>query len=236
MSDIHDDAAAYAVDALDEADRADFERHLANCEECRRTVEVMREDLSELAGLQETPPPPEVRSAVLGAIASPDASEPDTASAPAGRTPRGRSTRTAWLVAAAALVVALALGGWVVQLQVRQAEVRQADESMAALLGAPDLTVHQVSLAGVPGSYLVSTGQNRGVFIARDVPQPGADRSYQLWAITGGRPTSVGLVDHGGTLRVWFDGVADAEQLAITIEPAGGSPEPTTEPLAVATL
>ena len=43
MSDIHALSGAYAVDALDDIERAQFERHLAECAECRAEVDSLRE-------------------------------------------------------------------------------------------------------------------------------------------------------------------------------------------------
>jgi anti-sigma-K factor RskA len=67
--------------------------------------------------------------------------------------------------------------------------------------------------------------------------QLGDDRTYQLWAIDGGAPQSIGLMepadDGSATVTVPFDADASS-QLAITIEPAGGSPAPTTDPVMTA--
>ena len=40
MSDIHALSGAYAVDALDDLERAQFERHLRDCESCSRELRV----------------------------------------------------------------------------------------------------------------------------------------------------------------------------------------------------
>ena len=43
MSDIHALSGAYAIDALDDVERARFERHLAECADCRAEVASLRE-------------------------------------------------------------------------------------------------------------------------------------------------------------------------------------------------
>ena len=49
MSDIHKLSGAYAVDAVDDLERARFERHLAACEDCRAEVAELREAAALLA-------------------------------------------------------------------------------------------------------------------------------------------------------------------------------------------
>ena len=59
MSDIeiHHLGAAYALDALDERERAAYEAHFATCDICRTDVREYRAAAAELASLTATPPP-----------------------------------------------------------------------------------------------------------------------------------------------------------------------------------
>src|ERR671937_263984 len=67
MSDasIHELAAGYTLDALDEPDRSAFEAHLADCDECRETVAMLADGATALAYAAEGPAPP-VRDALDG--------------------------------------------------------------------------------------------------------------------------------------------------------------------------
>ena len=69
---------------------------------------------------------------------------------------------------------------------------------------------------------------------------PPADHVYQVWLIPpGGQPVGAGLSrpGEGGTQSIPIErSLADRQTVAITLEPAGGSPGPTTPVLAVATL
>ena len=49
MTDIHALSGAYAVDALDDDERAQFEAHLAGCPSCRSEVDSLREAAALLA-------------------------------------------------------------------------------------------------------------------------------------------------------------------------------------------
>jgi anti-sigma factor RsiW len=68
MSDIHALSGAYAIDALDDIERAQFERHLAKCAECRAEVESLREASAMLAETTAIEPPADLRSRLLADI------------------------------------------------------------------------------------------------------------------------------------------------------------------------
>jgi anti-sigma-K factor RskA len=66
--------------------------------------------------------------------------------------------------------------------------------------------------------------------LAEDLPDPGADRVYELWAIVGDSRVPAGLFEpEDGSVReaVDIDDV-DAAAWGVTVEPAGGSAAPTT--------
>ena len=67
--DLHHLSGAYAVDALDEAERASFEQHLAVCADCRAEVAELTATAHALGSLTEATPPPSLRSSVLSGIA-----------------------------------------------------------------------------------------------------------------------------------------------------------------------
>ncbi|WP_435746138.1 anti-sigma factor [Nocardioides sp. SYSU DS0663] len=66
--DIHALSGAYAVDALDDAERAQFERHLAGCDICQEEVDSLREASALLAETTMVTPRPELRNRVLTEI------------------------------------------------------------------------------------------------------------------------------------------------------------------------
>ncbi|MGH2840764.1 MAG: zf-HC2 domain-containing protein, partial [Solirubrobacteraceae bacterium] len=64
---LHDQLAAYALDALDERERKAFEVHLADCRECRAELADFRETVSLLAEGAAGPAPPDaLRERLLG--------------------------------------------------------------------------------------------------------------------------------------------------------------------------
>ena len=68
-----------------------------------------------------------------------------------------------------------------------------------------------------------------------DTGQPlDAGHAYQVWRIGGDRPESIGVTAAGTSgpvsIAVPFDSAAGGT-IAVTVEPAGGSPQPTTDPI-----
>lgn len=68
--DIHGLSGAYAVDAVDDVERARFEAHLAGCSECRIEVASLRAAAGEMSAMTLTAPPPSLRASVLRDISS----------------------------------------------------------------------------------------------------------------------------------------------------------------------
>ena len=69
-SEIHALSGAYAIDALDDIERAQFERHLAECPDCRDEVDSLREASAALAEAVAAPPSDALRERILGEIAT----------------------------------------------------------------------------------------------------------------------------------------------------------------------
>jgi anti-sigma-K factor RskA len=112
----------------------------------------------------------------------------------------------------------------------------RALQARADVLFAPDLL--RVDLAGqpvAPGSTARAfMSRQRGVaFAASQLPALPAGKVYQLWVIpVGQNPVSVGLLapDAGGNASDYFPMPRDLPPpavVAVTIEPAGGVPQPT---------
>lgn len=68
MTELHEISGPYALHALDDADQAEFEAHLATCPACREEVVAFSETVAELALLSLATPPPTLRTKILDAI------------------------------------------------------------------------------------------------------------------------------------------------------------------------
>jgi anti-sigma-K factor RskA len=228
MSEIHALSGAYAVDALDDVERARFERHLAECADCRAEVASLREAAALLPETTATAPSADVRAAVLDRIAQVRPLPPERPAT----TPRRRWT--ARLLAAAALVLVAGVG--TVAVHPWTEDRPTATERVVAAADA--VRVEKAMPGGGTATLVSSERLGRAVLLTRDMPDPPAGRTYELWLqAPDGRMHPAGLVDRGGNHALLLEGDASrATAAGITVEPVGGSAEPTGEPIALFTL
>jgi anti-sigma-K factor RskA len=252
-----DSAAAYALGSLDGEELEAFEEHLPDCDVCRAEVASFRETVGLLA-LPLPPVRPVSEDALRVRVLERAQQARPAPKARGWRAPgwrahgwRPRATHLAWTAAAACLALA-AVGGLAYRaergaraivaadLAAARAELAVRDSTLAALLG-PE--VHVVSLRAPQRapSVRVFWNHTRDLFIvtAFDLPPAPPGRTYQLWAMPRGkRPVSMGTfeVDARGraarvipvTPAVEAGGFID--ECGLTVEPAGGSPQPTERP------
>lgn len=251
--DAHQDgtAALYVADALSADERDTFERHLADCAHCRREVQDLREAAALLSQSEATTPPPGLRSAILAQIAETAQETADTGTPSAhrdeadgadGATVRGRPRhavrprgwrRIPYLVAAVAVLVALGGGVWGWRAHNAAVTAEQQNQLITHVLGSPDSVSRSARMTGGGrGVVIVSQDNHQAIFVGSDLPRPASDQVYQLWTIKG-QPTSAGLIDsHRSTVVVRLPSAAvQASSVAVTVEPAGGSPVPTHKPV-----
>ncbi|OFE17214.1 hypothetical protein BA895_17330 [Humibacillus sp. DSM 29435] len=146
-----------------------------------------------------------------------------------------QGTRSPWrgLIAAGAAAV-LAIGTFTI---VRSLTGEKAPQSASQqVLEAPDATKTVHSFANGGSATIVrSASLGKAVLVGTDLPSPGAGKTYQLWLQSKDSAfTSAGIVPGAGNQVVVLGGdAATAAGAGITIEPTGGSKQPTTEPLAL---
>jgi anti-sigma factor RsiW len=244
--DLHTLAAPYALDALhDDHEMARFEEHLAGCPECEWRVRALAETTAKLGVAAARTPPPGLRARVFAEIGleSPPVSSP--APAPASRPVRVRGTgawnrwlpRLALGLAAACLAVAVVSGIAAVDRQRKLDRVEAANRAVTAVLSAPDARATSGAVSS-GGTVTIVTSRSRGRVVAAFsglAPLP-SSRTYELWMMGPGGARPAGLLrpdDQGRTTPIVTDTHADTSRVGLTVEPAGGSRQPTTTPIAV---
>ncbi len=236
--DVHALAGAYALDALTEIERAAFTRHIAGCESCAAEAAGLRGAASRLALLDEQAPPDRLTAAVLNEVYR-------TRQVPAVRTSTTRTPgpgRTRWLAAVAAAIVGLAgiVAVWAVQesrlsdLRAGVTQVQAEQARIAAILAAPDAQVHNAAAEGGGRvTVVVAPSLSDGVIALSGLRTPAPDRAYQLWLIEDGVAASAGILSAGANSgTALLHDVAEADTVAVTLEPAGGSQQPTSRVIA----
>jgi hypothetical protein len=234
MSDLHTLTGAYAVDALDDIERARFEQHLADCEECRAEVASLSEADGLLGEATPAEPPAALRDRVLADIGTVRPLPPEGPEPVVPQRRRRRPLTT--LFVAAAAVVAVGAGGTVVWQQPWEDTSEAPPSAAQRVLGAPDARSTSLDFPGGAKATLThSDSLGKAVLVTHKMPPPPRGSVYQLWLDQpGAGMTPAGVMDVEPDQTVVLDGdAATAKAAGITVEPAGGSEHPTTDPIAV---
>ncbi|MEU3271461.1 anti-sigma factor [Saccharomonospora sp. NPDC006951] len=236
---------AYAVNALTGRERAEFEHHLAHCEECAQEVEELRATAARLGAAMSAEPPGQLRERVLYDVAhtrqEPPSEEPRRGPGRPSSRWRGWATKAAVAAAVAGIALAGVFGGMALnqhnelrqaEQRIEQAGARGAD--MAAVLHADDVRVLHSAGEGTAATVVVSAKLGKAVFLGERLPSVPEDRVYQLWAMGPSGAHSLGVLAEattGAVQPVVGNLPEDTTALGLTAEPAGGSPQPTSDPI-----
>jgi anti-sigma-K factor RskA len=239
---------AYVLGALPEEERLSFEEYLAAHPE--RQAEL--DELGAVAGLlafspQQQEPSPELRSRVMEVVEA--EAEP--------RRVRGRSTfarvgdflsvRSLALGAAALLVIGLLSWNVLLQGQVEdlQGQVQDAQGQVQDLQAKVEQDQQSRTIA-LEGSWadqganaeVATIHKNQVILVARDMPSVPEDRTCQIWVISDDVPKPSGLFRPEGNMTVApvTNSISNADVIAVTVEPVGGSKKPTSDPVLLAKL
>jgi anti-sigma-K factor RskA len=226
--DIHHLAAAYALDAVDERERAEFERHQAECPVCRPDVAGFRETLSHLAASAATTPPASLRAGVMNEIATTRQLPP--LERRTGTTPlHGSPARLRVLALAAALL--LVVGGAFV---LGRSSQNSSTSTAAEVFARPDTRITDLR-GSVSGTFRVawSPSLGRAVVIGDGLAPATTGKAYELWAIDDSGAHAMRLLDPAarGHIERVLDVKTPPATWAVTVEPAAGVDKATTSPI-----
>ncbi len=254
--DLHHLSGAYAVDALDTAERSAFEQHLSVCEACRGEVSELSDAAHSLTSLSEATPPASLRDSVLAGIAqvrplpplvvtdaapgepvlsgpvAPAAGEAAATTDGARVIPLFRRTTT-WLAAAAA-AVAVAVGGIAWSPWSADQPTLTAVQQVEQAADAATVTSHK---GDTTARLAYSRELGRSAITVTGMPPAPDGKTYQLWYVGSDEiARSAGFLAAGkdGRAESVLQGDIDsAAAVGVTVEPAGGSAAPTSAPILV---
>lgn len=228
-----DDIPAYAIGALDAEEAAALESHLRTCASCRDELAGYRlVSDSLLTAVPPKPPSAALRKRLQNRL--PGAQKPSR--------PRLAWTFSQWPVGLAFAVLLILNLFTLVQLQGIRAQqaglLRRVGNAQVALamLSYPGVQTLPVSGENVSGTLLLDADRNTAVLVAWNLPELPAGQTYQVWLVEpdGGR-VSAGIFRPESGQPYTTEAIASTQRLAdftgigITIEPAGGSDQPTGE-------
>ncbi len=225
---------AYALDALEPEETIQVIQLLQEQPELRHTLADLRAAADALPyALPEAAPPPELRQRTLDHALG----RSSKAASPVVADTSYRLRRWVMALAVVTLIALVAAGIAWQQLAAARAEITSLRQQQQQLAETVAQSVALVELHGDNGHGSVVRTPNGSLVLAARLPQLQQDRVYQLWLIQGQEnPVSGGTftVDAQGNALVSLPPGApllSADTFAVTNEPAGGSPGPTTPPL-----
>jgi anti-sigma-K factor RskA len=225
-----DELAAYLLDALTDEEARAFEAHLADCEHCQARERWLRSSIEVLpSSVEQVEPPPALRERLLETVRAEAAPSivKERGAAPAAsrrRRPGGWLERLALrpamaAAAAAILIVAAGVTGF----------------ALGGGGGNETTTINAQATPALPQARasIERTGDH-GVLRVENLPQR-RGHVYEVWLARGkGKPVPSALFQVGrngfGSAGI-PDGLDDADVVMVTLEPAGGSLQPTTAPV-----
>jgi anti-sigma-K factor RskA len=218
-AEIADLLPAYVLDAMDGDERCALMEHLAECRLHDADLQNERSMALLLAdAVPPVAPPAALRSSLLDAFDRAVAGDVAPAAAPVPLQPRRRpflellrAPAFAYGLAAAVLVLAVALGAWGVS--------RGGGDEGGVRLASARENNNRLDATYLPDRNLV--------VLAYDLPVIDRGKTYQAWQIVDGKPVSLGVLNqNSGTVTIAAN-LDNAEAVAISVEPAGGSAAPT---------
>jgi anti-sigma-K factor RskA len=226
-----DDPAAFLLGALDDGERADFERHMAGCVACREEVERLRPAAEALPrSAPPVEPPPSLKRSLLEVVES-DVREREAAERPPLRerlrsflpSLSGARPAVAWASAVFLVAVGLAAG-----VGVNALKSNDDPHTFAA-------KVDHTRLPVASGSLQVSdSGRHGGILRIHGLPGLARNRVYQAWVQRDGEVVPQASFEPGsdGTAAAALtEDLQGADFVMITREPRGGSRAPGERPV-----
>lgn len=226
---------AMALGILDPEEASRVREHLSGCLICRNELAAHETTTAHFA-LASPPaaPPPHLKERLLERV---QATRPGPRSpAPAPSRPWFERLLPAWGLAS--LVLIIALGAFSVFLWQRSSEI----DSFMSPGGMRAIPLNPTGAASeATGFVLVSTDGNEGALVVDGLPPLGENQQYQLWLIKNGERTSGAIfstdeTSYGGTRIRAPESLLSYSAVGITIEQAGGSPQPTGVQVLAGTL
>ena len=224
--------ALAALNALDPDEQRSVDTAIAGRPDLQSELNELRNAAAQLAESEAATPPAGLKASILAEIAVTRQSATDGATEPPRSRAKAVSMRRSWIAGVAAAVAVVALIG--VAVWSASDSSPEVAEQIEAVLELPD--VEALELHGeVNGVRILhSPSSTAAVLVDDGMPDPGDDRAYQLWFSRDGivTPANVFRPDSDGHVEVLVEDFQPVGAvIMVTVEPAGGSDQPTGPPI-----
>jgi len=258
---IEDLLPAYALGALEPAERQAVEEHLDECPYCKPVARDHLEATAALAAaVPSAMPPPGLRNQILSA-AGRQVPSPAPLVFPAKPSGEARGLRSLW--GAAAFAVAAGFGllfigvllGMVLDMRREVQDLREESQHLVSMINDQRTFAYTVALPGTEAMLLENTGQEPkargmlmvsqdhtwGILVSQGLEPALENMGYQVWFLKNGERMSGGVftVDETGYGQLFIRFPAPMDEfvtIGVTMEPQEGSPVPTSDPVLTAQI
>lgn len=207
----------FANDLLNDQERAEVQALLAQYPELRAELKEIELSLEQYAMANAVEPPARLKEKIMNSIPA--------------ETVVYRLNPMVKYAIAASLALFLIMTGVIISLV---GKVGEKEQQLAQLERIRNPKAVKVTLAGVQShpeadAVVYWDTDNKEVMIdCVDLPAADETHQYQLWALVDGKPVDAGVFEEKQVLQ-HLKKVNKAQAFAVTLEPKGGSENPTLE-------
>ena len=223
---------AYALGSLDESEAQVISEHLARCHICRSELHAFQDVADQLALTSpHAAPSRELKPRLMERIQSLDLNRPK----PEWWRFAGQRLAVG-AIAGLVLIATLVVSNVLLWQRLNQVEV------LTGPLGMRAIALQNTDVApNASGFVVIGADGNNGVLVVDELPALDAQREYQLWLVRNGDNTSAAVfsVDESGYRGMRIEAPQTLlvySSVRVTIEPAGGSAQPTGEQVLLGSL
>jgi len=241
---------------VSDAERQEFEDYCAQYPELAEARDSFERALESTLQNEAVTPPAHLKSKIQTLLIKPETEFEKSHELKHTEAPVHKMGMWKWLAAASVILLAFALF-WGIsnnnkynKIQESNRELKEKLDQHAAELAelkkdASTLQKQGMKLASLqgtqnaPGSFANiywDTTTKDVYLLINNMPRPPTQQQYQLWALISGKPVDLGVIEYSlwqKNLLVKMKNVHNAEAFAITLEPKGGSVNPTMDKMYV---
>jgi len=239
---------SYVMGLASDEERREFEANCAQYPEIAEARNAFETTLEEQLTKDTVPVPAFLKQQINEKIKTASfetTTEPEEENTPVRRTGMWR-----WVAAASLILLAASLY-WAITTNRKYESLRSQNRELrdsvsritgeiAALKGGSrprsDFKMASINEGSQAAASIYWDTVSKDVYLMiKNMPQPPSDKQYQLWALLpeeGAPPINLGMIElRQERLLYRMKNVQNARAFAITLEPRGGSPEPTGHPM-----